>query len=384
VRRTLLLTFLLLSAPATAHAATASIEGGALRLIAAPGEYNALSVAPAGAGLSVTDSAYPVAAGPGCTAQGTGLMCVAAARVEADLGDGDDSLALSAALPADLRGGLGNDSLSVVGVAATSLDGGDGDDTLTAGGGADVLTGGLGDDALVAAGGADLLSGGDGFDVLAGGDGDDRLDGGTGDDSAAGGNGADSIVLRDSLTDTATCGAGRDSVRAEVLDQLDFACERVDYGPAGRIGRLRPIIGGGRFVPIPGQSWALVDRRILANVLYLIRRYHVRVGDGYAIYGHAPRGEHPLGLAVDLYPGPGGSWRELGRLAKWAEPRQNRPRPPFRWVGWNGDDNHGDPRHCRPVRGCPPHLHLSWAHSPGKPRRPVRKVWVFDVQAPPG
>jgi hypothetical protein len=136
-------------------------------------------------------------------------------------------------------------------------------------------------------------------------------------------------------------------------------------------------------VPIPGQSWAKVDRRILADVLYLIRRFHVQVGDGYATTGHERRGEHPLGLAVDLYPGPGGSWRELGRLAKWAEPRQNHTRPPFRWVGWNGDDNHGDPRHCRVSRGCPPHLHLSWDHSPGKPRHPVRTVWVFDVRAAP-
>jgi hypothetical protein len=203
-------------------------------------------------------------------------------------------------------------------------------------------------------------------------------------DTANGGDGYDSIVLRDRLADTAICGAGFDRVRAEDLDQLDFACERVDYGPPGRVGRLRPIVGGGRFVPIPGQPWARVDRRILPNVLYLIRRYHVRVGDGYATFGHEPRGEHPLGLAVDLYPGAGGSWRDLARLAKWAEPRQNRPRPPFRWVGWNGDANHGDPRHCRISRGCPPHLHLSWAHSPGKPRRPVRKVWVFDVKAPPG
>jgi hypothetical protein len=142
---------------------------------------------------------------------------------------------------------------------------------------------------------------------------------------------------------------------------------------------LRPAIGRGRFVAIPGQSWARVDRRILADVLYLIRRYKVRVGDGYAFGGHERLGEHPLGLAVDLYPGPGGSWRQVGRLAKWAEPRQDRPRPPFRWVGWNGDRNHGDPRHCKVRRGCPPHLHLSWDHSPGKPGRPVRKVWVFEV-----
>ena len=172
-------------------------------------------------------------------------------------------------------------------------------------------------------------------------------------------------------------------MRAEVLDQLDFACERVDYGPPGSAGRLRPITGGGRFVPIPGQSWARVDRRILPDVLYLIRRYHVQVGDGYATIGHERHGEHPLGLAVDLYPGPGGSWREVARLAKWAEPRQNHPRPPFRWVGWNGDANHGDPRHCRISRGCPPHLHLSWDHSPGRPRHPVRTVWVFDVRAAP-
>ena len=70
-------------------------------------------------------------------------------------------------------------------------------------------------------------------------------------------------------------------------------------------------------------------------------------------------------------------------LAKWAEPRQNHTRPPFRWVGWNGDANHGDPKHCRVSRGCPPHLHLSWAHTPGRPRHPVRTVLVFDVRAAP-
>jgi hypothetical protein len=332
VRRTALATSLLLLAlaPAAAQAATVAVDGDALRIVAAPGEHNAVAVAPALSGVSVDDAGAPLTAGAGCVPQGTALLCSPAPRLEADLGDGDDSLELSLSLPADLRAGAGNDRLAVLGPAAATLDGGTGADTLV------------------------------------------------------GGDGSDSIVLRDRLPDSALCGGGRDSVRAEVLDQLDFACERVDYGAPGRIGRLRPIVGGGRFVPIPGQPWASVDRRILPNVLYLVRRHHVRVGDGYATIGHEPRGEHPLGLAVDLYPGPGGSWRDVGRLAKWAEPRQNRPRPPFRWVGWNGDFNHGDPRHCRPARGCPPHLHLSWAHSPGKPRRPVRKVWVFDVTAPPG
>ncbi len=79
-------------------------------------------------------------------------------------------------------------------------------------------------------------------------------------------------------------------------------------------------------------------------------------------------------------PGAGGTWNDIDRLAKWAEPRQNRPRLPFRWVGWNGDPDHGDPRHCKASRGCPAHLHLSWDHSPGRPLKPVRTVWTWDVR----
>ena len=340
------LSLLLTLAPTTAHAATATVEAQALRITAAPGEYNDVSVAPSGSALAVSDTS-PLTPGAGCLAQATGIVCAGASRVEVDLGDGDDNFTLAADLPAAVQGGTGDDSVTT-------------------------------------AGGADVLDGGPGFDILSAGEGEDSIDGGTGGDAAYGGGGADSIVLRDRVTDTAACGAGRDAVRAEVLDQLDFECERVDYGPPGSAGRLRPITGAGRFVAIPGQSWARVDRRILPDVLYLVRRYHVVVGDGYATVGHEPRGEHPLGLAVDLYPGPGGSWREVARLAKWAEPRQDHPRPPFRWVGWNGDENHGDPKHCRVSRGCPPHLHLSWDHSPGKPRHPVRRVWVFDVRAAPG
>ena len=33
----------------------------------------------------------------------------------------------------------------------------------------------------------------------------------------------------------------------------------------------------------------------------------------------------------------GGTWNVIDRLAKWAEPRQNQPRAPFRWVGYNVD-----------------------------------------------
>jgi hypothetical protein len=140
------------------------------------------------------------------------------------------------------------------------------------------------------------------------------------------------------------------------------------------------MTGGGRRVPLPGQSWVLVDSRLLADVTYLIRRYRVRITEGFGTVGHSHFGEHPLGLAVDIEPGAGGTWDDVSRLARWAEPRQNRPRPPFRFVGWNGDYNHGHPSVCKPRLGCAPHLHLSWSHSPTPPRRIARSVRVFDVR----
>jgi hypothetical protein len=319
---------LFLCAASTAGAATVSVEANVLRVVAAPGEANqlALSHDPAGSSFYLTDAGAPLIAGAGCTPTDVGVTCVTAPdpTIDVDAGDLDDSVAVFGGAPALLDGGEGDDRLS----------GGDGDDTLLAGAGADFTDGGGGDDV---------------------------------------------VEVRDRLSDSAWCGSGRDSVRAEVLDFLDTACERVDYGRAGSVGPSAPRTGRGRFVRIPGQTWARVDRRILPDVLHLVRRYHVRVGEGYAVTGHEPRGEHPLGLAVDLYPGPGGSWRKVSRLARWAEPRQNRPRFPFRWVGWNGDYNHGHPSVCKPRRGCAPHLHLSWSHTPGRPRRPVRTVWVFRV-----
>ncbi len=197
-----------------------------------------------------------------------------------------------------------------------------------------------------------------------------------------GGPGDDVMELRNGLSDTAWCGSGRDWVTTEVLDFLDLGCERVDYLAAGSVGRTVARTGGGRLVSIPGQTWARVDRRILPDVLYMIRRYHVRVADGYATSGHTLFGEHPIGLAVDLGPGPGGTWADVSRLARWAEPRQNRPRVPFRFVGWNGDFNHGHPSVCKPRRGCAPHLHLSWSHSHTRPHRLARTVWVFEVRLP--
>jgi hypothetical protein len=296
-----------------AGAATVTVEGSSLRIAAAPGEANQLTVAagiaadPAAAGagaaagaFTVTDAGAPLTPGPGCSPADIGVTC---------------------ATPGD---------------AAIDVLAGDRDDSVTL-------------DLPVAA----------------------FVDGGTGDDV---------IRIQNAVSDSVWCGSGGDSVEAEELDFLDLGCERVDYGPAGIVGPSVWRTGGGRWVPLPGQTWALVDRRILPDVLYLIRRYHVRITEGYGTVGHSHYGEHPLGLAVDIEPGAGGTWADVSRLAGWAEPRQNHPRAPFRWVGWNGDYNHGHPSICKPARGCAPHLHLSWSHTPTPPHRLARSVRVFEVR----
>jgi hypothetical protein len=100
-----------------------------------------------------------------------------------------------------------------------------------------------------------------------------------------------------------------------------------------------------------------VDPRILPDVRRILGAYPVKVTAAYATSGHKPHGEHPKGLALDIVPDPakGGTWADVNRLAAWAEPGQNQPRKPFRWVGYTGDEGHG-PGH---------HLHLSWAQPTG-------------------
>ncbi len=125
--------------------------------------------------------------------------------------------------------------------------------------------------------------------------------------------------------------------------------------------------GGGRFVRVPDFPGEKIDRRLLDDVDYLQERFKIFITDGYSLDPvHSRNGEHPIGLALDIVPdfANGGSWRRITRLANWAEPRQDRPRPPFRWVGYNGDSGHG--------RGH--HLHLSFSHSPTKYDTPARMM----------
>jgi hypothetical protein len=129
----------------------------------------------------------------------------------------------------------------------------------------------------------------------------------------------------------------------------------------------------GEIVPLPAsiphEEGDMVDRRIVPDLRWIAQRFPIYVTDGYS--GPLPNGEHAgcnnchvrnsdhyNGLAVDIVPLNGSGkcdtgWTAITRLAIWAEPTQGKPRPPFRWVGYDGDAGHG----------CGHHLHLSWEHA---------------------
>jgi uncharacterized membrane protein YgcG len=166
--------------------------------------------------------------------------------------------------------------------------------------------------------------------------------------------------------------------RALALVALALTGVVLAFLPAGSSATMRTTkisrhlcktVGGGRFVSIrefPGEK---IDRRLLPDIHWMERRFHIFITDGYSLDPvHAAGGEHPIGLATDIVPNraEGGTWGEIGELAHLAEPRQNHPRAPWRWVGWNGDPGHG--------RGN--HLHLSWLHSPAQPGHPARVVYT--------
>jgi len=136
---------------------------------------------------------------------------------------------------------------------------------------------------------------------------------------------------------------------------------------------------------VPHEAGDMVDSRIVPDLRWLAARYPIFVTDGYSgplVDGehigcdecHASASDHLNGLAVDLVPTEptstcGPTWEPITALALWAEPEQEKPVAPFRWVGYEGDAGHG----------CGNHLHLSWNHAPAKPYELAEWVEVFPV-----
>lgn len=176
-------------------------------------------------------------------------------------------------------------------------------------------------------------------------------------------------------------GAAAPALCALALGALALGALALCALPAAAPAKSQPFPGGtrlihapGKLVPIPAsiphEEGDMVDRRIIPDLRWLAARFPIYVTDAYS--GPLPEGghagcrgchvrnsDHHFGLAVDIVPrfpstGCDARWRGITRLARFAEPRQNRPRPPFRWVGYDGDRGHG----------CGHHLHLSWNHGP--------------------
>src|SRR5690349_19485156 len=163
----------------------------------------------------------------------------------------------------------------------------------------------------------------------------------------------------------------------------------VAYAEAAPPGPPKILFGTGKIVPIPAsiphEEGDIVDRRIIPNLRWIAQRFPIYVTDGYS--GPLPDGEHVgcdechvrgsdhyNGLAVDIVPAEPSStcdshWAAITSLALWAEPLQNEPVPPFRWVGYEGDAGHG----------CGNHLHLSWNHAPAPRFTLAEWVEVFPV-----
>jgi hypothetical protein len=153
----------------------------------------------------------------------------------------------------------------------------------------------------------------------------------------------------------------------------------------------RLVHAPGMIVPIPAsiphEEGDMVDRRILPDLRWIAARYPIYVTDGYSgplpngewvgCHGcHARNSDHTIGLAVDIVPAEPSSscdlhWAAITRLALWAEPQQNKPVPPFRWVGYEDDAGHG----------CGNHLHLSWNHAETREYQLAEWVEVFTASS---
>jgi hypothetical protein len=146
----------------------------------------------------------------------------------------------------------------------------------------------------------------------------------------------------------------------------------------------------GTLVPIPAsiphEEGDMVDSRIVPDLRWIAARYPIFITDGYSgpladgehigcDECHASASDHLNGLAVDIVPATEDNptcdlaWTPITALALWAEPVQEKPVAPFRWVGYEGDAGHG----------CGNHLHLSWNHAPAKPYELAEWVEVFPV-----
>ena len=159
-------------------------------------------------------------------------------------------------------------------------------------------------------------------------------------------------------------------------------------GGVKRVTSPKKLVKCPKNIPQDTGNACYIDARLLSNMVYLSKTFQIYITDAYSgplpgggaagCYAsgsqcHSLNGEHPIGAAIDGTPSKG-SWAPIDKLAKIVEPVQNDPKPPFKWVGYNGDSNHG--------RGD--HIHLSWTHGGAPPYKLPPWVLVFGSGSAPG
>ena len=156
----------------------------------------------------------------------------------------------------------------------------------------------------------------------------------------------------------------------DVGEGADASCAPTGGADLGRAVRLE---GPRAFRPLPAPLMApgypreQVDARLLADALWILRTYDLRVTAAREA-GHHTHGD---GTALDMIPAGDLSsqavWdRSAGRLAAdlgWRSAcgsSGSRPAcplvPAIQFIGYNGYPDHGDPAHA----GANAHLHISW------------------------
>jgi hypothetical protein len=142
-----------------------------------------------------------------------------------------------------------------------------------------------------------------------------------------------------------------------------------------------------------GRAPQAVDARIYDDVLWLLRRHHLRVTAAREP-GHQTHGD---GTAVDLVPADGitqavwdASAGELVHDLGWTPgcgSSGTRPScplvPAIQFIGYDGYPNHGSPRTCN--ASCPAHIHISWVspcYGTSDLSAPCRSVTAFAATPP--
>jgi len=158
---------------------------------------------------------------------------------------------------------------------------------------------------------------------------------------------------------------------------------------SGELGPVRRVHSPRRLAPLPASVTGGVrlrcDARIVPDVVWLARRYAIRVTACYAI--HTPDGEHPLGAAIDAVPQPPRTWQAtteaVARFAGWkpscaASGVRARLRSPavFASSVTTATQATATPPHCHACGGGA-HLHLSWMTSASAGRPENKPRWTY-------